>query len=68
MQFKTYLYVLYKINYMSTGGTKQDQQKSLRAQILFTVIGQHLSHWMLSETTETQAFINVQTRSKKGKS
>lgn len=63
LQFKTYLYILYKINYMSTGGIKQDQQKSFRAQILFTVIGQHLSHWVLPGATETQAFIKVHTRS-----
>lgn len=48
---------------MSRRGTKQDQQKSFRAQILFTVIGQHLSPWVLSEATEIQAFIKVQTRS-----
>lgn len=48
---------------MSRGGTKQGEHKSFRAQVLFTVIVQHLSHWVISEATETQAFNEVQTRS-----
>lgn len=63
LQFKTYLYIFYKMNQMRRGGTKQNQQKSFKAQILFTVIVQHLSHWVLSEATEAQAFVKVQTRS-----
>lgn len=50
--------------------TKQEQQKSSRAQILFSMFIQHsasrapLSPLMLSKATETQAFITAQTQSK----
>lgn len=55
---------------MGTEGTKQEWQKSSRAQILFTVFVQRsasrapLSHWVLSDVTETEGFITAQTKSK----